>query len=175
MYLRVIAQSYSISDETPTSATPPAPLPAGDPVLCVLDGVPAANHPLLAGRVIVTDTDDLAADTAVYSELRRHGTAMASVCVWGDRGRDDQPADRPVLVRPILTPARDTVQTWEELPSTALAPDLMRRVFRELFDGDGTTGPAAPSVVVINLSVGDPAAPFDGVVSSWPAHSTGSA
>ena len=49
-------------------------------VLCVLDGVPVANHPRLAGRIIVTDPDDLEADTSVDTELRRHGTAMASIC-----------------------------------------------------------------------------------------------
>lgn len=167
MYLRVSAQSHAISDETPTRPDVGAPLPTGDPVLCILDGVPVANHPLLAGRVVVTDPDDLAADTVVDTALRKHGTAMASVCVWGDRGLSGAPASRPVLVRPILTPARDTVGNWEELASSVLAPDLMRRIFRELFEGDAGTPAAAPSVVVINLSVGDPAAPFDGIVSSW--------
>lgn len=167
MYFRVSAQSYAISDEVSAVDSSAAPLPSGDPVLCVLDGVPVANHPLLTGRVIVTDPDDLAADTAVETELRRHGTAMASVCVWGDLARRDVPAARPVLVRPILTPARDTFENWEELPNAVLAPDLMRRVFRELFEGEGPAEAAAPSVVVVNLSVGDPAAPFDGLVSSW--------
>ena len=167
MYLRVSAQSHSFSDETPVETASDLPLPSGDPVLCILDGVPVANHPLLAGRLIVTDPDDLEADTAVNTELRRHGTAIASVCIWGDRTVLDAPSERPVLIRPILTPALDTLEGWEELPETALAPDLMRRVFAELFDGDGTSPPSAPSVVVVNLSVGDPAAPFDGIVSSW--------
>jgi hypothetical protein len=167
MYLRVTAQSYLISQESPTVPVSAAPLPDSDPVLCVLDGVPIANHPLLTGRVIVEDPDDLASDTVVESELRRHGTAMASVCVWGDRSLNEPPAPRPVLVRPILTPARDTTDGWEELPDNVLAPDLMRRVFHELFEGDGMVPPTAPSVVVLNLSVGDPAVPFDGVISSW--------
>lgn len=167
MYFRVSAQSYALSDEGPAAQPLVAPLPTGDPVLCVLDGVPVANHPLLAGRVVVTDPDDLGAGTAAEIDLRRHGTAMASVCVWGDRSRGESPAARPVLVRPILTPARDTSDGWEELPASALAPDLMRRVFRELFEGDGSSGASAPSVVVVSLSVGDPAAPFDGIVSSW--------
>ncbi|MFO6453034.1 MULTISPECIES: S8 family peptidase [unclassified Aeromicrobium] len=167
MYLRVSSQSYSISDEVAPSGTSTAAPPTGDPVLCVLDGVPVANHALLRDRIIVTDPDDLAAETVVDTGLRRHGTAMASVCVWGDLSLNEAPATRPVLVRPILTPAQDTLGKWEELPSAELAPDLMRRVFRELFEGDGFTDATAPSVVVVNLSVGDPAAPFDGVVSSW--------
>lgn len=167
MYLRVSAQSFSFSEESQVKPVDASPPPASDAVLCVLDGVPIANHPLLAGRIIVSDPDDLSSDTAAETQLRRHGTAMASVCVWGDRSLDERPAPRPVLVRPILTPARDTSEGWEELPSSVLAPDLMRRIFRELFDGDGIAPPVAPSVVILNLSVGDPATPFDGVISSW--------
>jgi len=167
MYLRVTAQSYLLSAESPDVEPGTDPLPASDPVLCVLDGVPVVNHPLLAGRVIIDDPDDLGSDTIANSDLRRHGTAMASVCVWGDRSLKEPAAQRPVLVRPILTPALDTIDNREELPSGVLAPDLMRRIFRELFTGDGQVPPSAPSVVVISISVGDPAAPFDGIVSSW--------
>jgi hypothetical protein len=167
MYLRATAQSFSFSDAAPATALPDSALPTGEPVLCVLDGVPVANHPLLSGRVVVFDPDDLASDSATETELRRHGTAMASVCVWGDLSDSPVAAARPILVRPILTPALDTQGSVEELSSAELAPDLMRRVFRELFEGDGTLGPSGDSVVVVNLSVGDPAAPFDGVLSSW--------
>ncbi len=166
MYLRVTAQSHSIFPADPDPTTPSAPLPTGDPVLCILDGYPVANHPLLAGRIQILDPDDLGEDTTTAVELRAHGTAMASVAVWGDLNSPDGAATRPVVVRPILTPAQDTSNNQEELPTTELAPDLMRRVFRELF-GDSSTPGAAPSVVVVNLSVGDPAAKFDGVLSSW--------
>lgn len=167
MFLRATAQSYSFSGEVSGETVEHWPLPAGDPVLCVLDGVPVANHPRLAGRIVLTDPDDLTADTGTDTQFRRHGTAMASVCVWGDVSLGESPAARPVLVRPILTPALDTQERAEELRTAELPPDLMRRVFRELFDGYGDTGPAGPSVIVLNLSVGDPAVPFDGVVSSW--------
>ncbi len=167
MYLRATAQSYSFSDPTAPLSAPDVAPPTGDPVLCVLDGVPVTNHPRLSGRIVVLDPDDLSSDTSTNPEMRRHGTAMASVCVWGDLSAGEAPAQRPVLVRPILTPALDTQDRTEELESTELAPDLMRRVFRELFEGDDTTGPSGESVVVLNLSVGDPAAPFDGVLSAW--------
>lgn len=167
MYLRATAQSHSFSDENPAQSVPAAAMPSGEPVLCILDGVPVANHPRLDGRIVVLDPDDLAADTASQSQLRRHGTAMASVCVWGDLSDNEAPADRPVLVRPILTPAPDTQDHAEELRDADLAPDLMRRVLRELFDGEGSSPPSGESIVVLNLSVGDPAAPFDGVLSSW--------
>lgn len=167
MYLRLTTQTYAFSDESPTAVASGEPEPDGEPVLCILDGVPVANHPRLANRVTVVDPDDLAAATTAETALRRHGTAMASVCVWGDLSAGESAASRPVLVRPILTPALDTVDRSEELRRAEMAPDLMRRVFRELYDGDGSTAPTGESVVVINLSVGDPASPFDGVLSSW--------
>lgn len=167
MYFRLTTQTYAFSEASPSADESAEPLPEGEPVLCVLDGVPVTNHPRLANRVSVVDPDDLAADTAVETSLRRHGTAMASVCVWGDLSAGEAAAARPVLMRPILTPALDTINRSEELPSAEMAPDLMRRVFRELYEGDGTVGPTGMSVVVINLSVGDPASPFDGVLSSW--------
>lgn len=167
MYLRVAGQALPVAGppsetrvdvESRSAAT-------GNPVLCLLDGVPAANHPLLRDRVHVYDPDDLAS-LATVEELR-HGTWMSSVAVWGDRGAGDAPATRPVLVRPVLTPADDTVDRVEELPADVLVPDLMRRVFRELFDGSGTEPAAAPGIAIINISLGDPAAPFDTIMSSW--------
>ena len=43
----------------------------------------------------------------------------------------------------------------------------MWRVFRELFEGEGNEGPAGLQIAVVNLSIGDPASPFDSVLSSW--------
>lgn len=167
MYLRATGQvALPTSDNTDLDATTDAPPPTGQPVLCLFDGVPAANHPVLAGRVTVLDPDDLEADYTV--DERKHGTAMVSAAVWGDRGSDGGVAPRPVLVRPILRPCDETIDRVEELPVEALAPDLMRRAFRDLFEsGPGGTAPAAPNVAIINLSVGDPATPFDTVLSSW--------
>jgi hypothetical protein len=167
MYLRATGQvALPTSDNTDQDVTATAPQPTGKPVLCLFDGVPASNHPVLAGRVTVLDPDDLEADYTV--EERKHGTAMVSAAVWGDRGADDSAALRPVLVRPILRPCDETIDRIEELPVEALAPDLMRRAFRDLFENgaDGTAA-AAPEVAIINLSVGDPATPFDTVLSSW--------
>jgi hypothetical protein len=94
---------------------------------------------------------------------------MVSAAIWGDRGSNDaQAALRPVLVRPILRPCDETMDRVEELPVEVLAPDLMRRAFRDLFeDGAGGIPASAPEIAIINLSVGDPATPFDTVLSSW--------
>ncbi|GAB3075051.1 hypothetical protein GCM10027080_18670 [Pedococcus soli] len=167
MYLRASGQTaLPTSDATDQDVTTDEAAPAGDPVLCLFDGAPASNHPLLAGRVTILDPDDL--DTDYTVDERKHGTAMVSAAIWGDRGNNEPPATRPVLVRPILRPCDETLDRAEELPVEVLAPDLMRRAFRDLFEegGDGTPA-SAPDIAIINLSVGDPATPFDTVLSSW--------
>jgi len=167
MFLKVAGQHVLPNGaDTEEEATVNAPLPTSPPVVCLLDGVPATNHPLLADRVTVFDPDDLASGYTV--DDRRHGTAMTSAVVWGDRSSDEGPASRQVLVRPILTPSDETLNRDEELPANALAPDLMWRAFRDLFEsGEDGAPPVAPDIAVINLSVGDPAVPFDTVLSAW--------
>lgn len=166
MYLRVSGQALLLSEEAALQTASDDSLPSGDPVLCVLDGLPVSNHQRLAGRIIVHDPDDYEGTVSSQVDLRKHGTAMASVTVWGDISAGGGPAIRPVLVRPILAPAFDTVGSVEEIRPTDLTPDLMRRVFRA-FEGDGAVPPAGETVVVVNISVADPASPFDGVLSSW--------
>lgn len=166
MYLRVSGQALPvIGPSADIEGRVDGAMPSGDPVLCLLDGYPAANHPLLRGRVEVHDPDDLV-ERATVDELR-HGTWMSSVAVWGDRGADHAPATRPVLVRPILTPADDTEMRIEELPAEELVPDLMWRVFRELFDGTAVQPPAGSTIAIVSISVGDPASPFETILSSW--------
>lgn len=166
MYLRVTGQSLPIAGpSTEIQGDIEDPLPGGDPILCLLDGVPMANHVLLRDRVIVSDPDDLARSATV--DERRHGTWMASVAVWGDRGSNQPPAARPILIRPVLVPSDETTDRTEELPANELAPDLMWRAFRELFDGTPDQPAAAPTVAIVNISVGDPASPFEAVLSSW--------
>lgn len=54
MYLRVSGQALPIvGPPTEVQGQIDNALPTGDPVLCLLDGAPAANHPLLRGRVEV--------------------------------------------------------------------------------------------------------------------------
>jgi hypothetical protein len=168
MYLRVTGQViFPPGPDTDEDVTSSASLPTGFPVVCLLDGLPATNHRLLQGRVEVYDPDDLASGYNV--EERRHGTWMTSAVVWGDRSESsDAPLPRPVMIRPVLVPSPETQQRLEELPADALAPDLMRRAFRDLFEpGPTGTEPAAPEIAIINLSVGDPATPFDTIVSAW--------
>lgn len=168
MYLRVTGQVIAEpSPDTDEDATSAAAMPTGSPVVCLFDGLPATNHPLLRDRVDVYDPDDLAAGYDV--DERRHGTWMTSAVVWGDRSESpDIAAARPVMVRPVLVPSPETLQRIEELPVADLAPDLMRRAFRDLFEpGPTGTAPAGADIAIVNLSLGDPASPFDSIVSSW--------
>lgn len=166
MYLRVAGQALPVVGPTADmQGKADGMAPSGDPVLCLLDGVPAANHPLLRDRVIVHDPDELS-DRATVDELR-HGTWMSSVAVWGDRGANEPPARRPILVRPVLTPADDTVDRSEELPANELVPDLMWRTFRDLFERTGNAPAVGESIAIVNISVGDPTSPFDTILSSW--------
>lgn len=167
MYLRVSGQVAIVAGpDTEGDVVVDASLPAHPPVVCLFDGVPAANHPLLADRVSVFDPDDLASGYTV--DDRKHGTWMSSAVVWGDRSYDESPGQRTVLVRPVLIPSDETLGRDEEIPAAELVPDLMWRACRELFETapDGAR-PAAPDIAIINLSVGDPATPFDTLISSW--------
>jgi hypothetical protein len=169
LYLRGAGQVVDdlANDVFELPAGPPATPPDSDPVICLLDGVPVANHELLAGRLTVWDPDDLGGQPLSTVGNRRHGTAMASVLVWGDLSASDPPLSRRILVRPILVPSGATSPPTEELPEGVLVPDLMWRVFRELFEGVDGQPPVAPNAVIVNLSVADRAMPFDVLPSAW--------
>lgn len=166
MYLRVTGQVVGASPETAeVDASPTGPLPSGTPTVAILDGVPVSNHPILQNRVDVLDPDDL--ESRYAADERRHGTNITSAVVWGDLSVPSEPLSRPVLVRPIMAPADDTASRVEELPRDQLTPDLMWHAFRDLFEEAEGQPAAAPDVVIVNLSVGDPATPFDTLLSSW--------
>jgi hypothetical protein len=151
-----LPQSSPDQDATPVRGE----LPDGPARVLVLDGVPVSNHERLVGRIQVVDPDDLESDAAV--DQRRHGTGMASAVVWGDIAANNEPLARPVVVRPVLVPSSASIANVEEFPPDVFVPDLMRRVFVEHFPLDQDDG-----LTIVNLSLGDPALPFDSIVSSW--------
>nr|VFJ54498.1 MAG: Subtilase family protein [Candidatus Kentron sp. DK] len=147
-------------DNMGVAAVAEMPLPSGEPVIALLDGLPLANHRLLAGRLVIDDPDDWASDYAAAE--RRHGTTMASLIVHGDLNRPSTPLPAPVYVRPIMKPDPKDFQSpkCEHVPDKLLFVDLLHRCVRRLFEGDGDEGPVAPNIKVINLSIGDPAQQF---------------
>lgn len=139
----------------------------GTPRVAVLDGLPLANHPRLAGRVMIDDPDDWAAE--YQAAERQHGTAVVSLIAWGDMSAQLPPLTRPLYCRPIMHPDPVTgPPRVESTPAGRLVLDLVHSAVRRIFEGpDGTPG-AAPSVKVINISVGDAWRSFDGtLLSPW--------
>lgn len=129
-----------------------AALPTGLPVVALLDGVPLANHNVLAGRLALDDPDGLGGVTV--SARQQHGTAMASLIVHGDLAAPGPPLSSPLYVRPILGahPFADA----ECVPADELLVDLIHRSFNRIFQGDGPRTATADSVRIVNLSIGDP-------------------
>lgn len=152
-----------VSPYTPMSIAAPEQTPQGAvdlvqvdrveglPRIALLDGLPFANHDALSGRLIIDDPDGLGSTYGATS--RHHGTAMASLVIHGDLSNPGEPLDRPLYVRPILEP--HPVFTGQEVVLQGhLLTDLLHRSVRRIVQGDGTQPAAAPSVRIINLSIG---------------------
>ncbi len=165
MFLRPQSVARYPRNEEPEGEDAPgnadaAPLPAGDPVAALLDGLPIQNHVRLAGRITVDDPDDLDADYPV--SRREHGTEMASLIIHGDLVRGEAPLPRPLLVQPVMEP--DTGDC-EQTPPDRLLVDVIHRAVRRIKEGDGGEPATAPGVVLVNLSLGDRWRPFARVMS----------
>jgi hypothetical protein len=167
MYLRpqsvAAFRSPDDEDEVAAQADGGAPLPAGNAIAALLDGVPLANHQRLAGRITLDDPDDFAAQTPVAR--RSHGTSMASLIVHGDLQGGELPLGRPLYVRPVMIyNARDLAETT---PPDRLPLDVIYLAVRRLLEGEGGEPASAPTVVIVNLSLGDLNRPFAGRISPW--------
>jgi hypothetical protein len=135
----------------------------GQPIAALFDGVPVANHPYLAQRLTVDDPDDV---TSQSIGSRFHGTAMASLVVYGDLNKNLEVARRPIYVRPFMADTDNFLDSDNErtLPNRILVDDLVRAIRRIKVGEDGVP-PQAPEVVVVNLSFGIPDLIFDGTMS----------
>ncbi|MGH6736759.1 MAG: hypothetical protein ACRECX_11895 [Methyloceanibacter sp.] len=92
-----LASKLEIADLTDVLPVEAAP-DLDEPILALLDGVPVAQHPLLANRLIVDDLFGLEPITEVSQ--RFHGTAMASIIVHGDRNLAGPSLPRRIFVTP---------------------------------------------------------------------------
>lgn len=150
-----------LPDEAPLPATAARVFgaPAGLPMIAILDGLPLENHRLLAGRLIVDDPDGWSADHPAAQRV--HGTAMASLILYGDLRDGNEPLARPLYIRPVLTASG----LDERAPEDVLFVDLVHSAVRRMFSTIGDAAATAPTVRVINFSVGDPSRLFDGSIS----------
>lgn len=154
-------------DEGAVVTPPDRPAPTGDPAVAILDGLPLTNHAALQGRLVVDDPDNLAA--AYQAGEHRHGTAMASLVMHAEYDSNEASLGTKIYVRPVMAPGRPDTNNrrWETFPPNELAVDLIHRAVRRMFEADGDTPAQAPTVKVINLSLGDQWQPFDRQLSPW--------
>ena len=145
----------------PGAANPVAELPRlpeaqveGLPRVALLDGLPFQGHDALVGRLAIDDPDGLGANYPVVA--RNHGTAMASLIIHGDLSAPGTPLERPLYVRPIMRP-HEFFQEDEQVVPDRLFTDSLHRAVRRIVEGDSGREASAPSVRVVNLSIGDPA------------------
>lgn len=147
--------------DTPSSMLEP-------PVVALFDGLPLENHAWLRGSLRIDDPDNYS--SAYQPHYQTHGTAMASLIVHGDKNKENPPLASTVYVRPVLQP--ETVH-WdgrhhERVPENTLPVDLVHRAVRRLFEGENGEAPVAPTVRIINLSLGDASRLYDDrIVSPW--------
>ncbi|MBB1022903.1 S8 family peptidase [Dietzia sp. DQ12-76] len=130
---------------------PPGGRTDGLPRVALLDGLPFPNHDALAGRLVVDDPDGIGENYPLAA--RHHGTAMASLIIHGDLSANGEPLDRPLYVRPIMRPHEFMAGHEQILPDRLLA-DLLHRAVKRIVEGEAGRGPVAPSVRIINLSIG---------------------
>jgi hypothetical protein len=132
---------------------------ADAPIAALLDGMPVQAHKLLENRLVLDDPDDLQARTIV--SRRVHGTAMASLILHGDRNEEQQVLSRPIYVRPVMVANENGI---EETERDRLLIDTIHRAVLRIKGSPGEVA-AAPSVFLINISLGDPRRPFTRLVS----------
>lgn len=125
------------------------------PIVGIFDGMPIQNHPLLRNRVILDDPDGY--EIGYESKHRCHGTAMASLILNGDLNKKEY-MEHSIYFRPILKPKEIAPDMFvEEIPSDCLIVDKIHSSVVRMFEGNDIVEPTAPTVRVINLSLGDPA------------------
>lgn len=94
-----LATSVDVDEPSPCAVRGVAN-PAPDPILALIDGVPVANHPLIAPHIVVDDVFEL--ERSALVSQRVHGTAMASLIINGDRNAQQQTLPRKIHVLPVL-------------------------------------------------------------------------
>ena len=125
-----------------------------EPIIGVFDGMPIQNHPLLKNRILLDDPDDYG--SGYESKHRSHGTAMASLILNGDLNKKEL-LNHKIYLRPILKPREVGPDTYvEEIPRDCLIVDKIHTAIVRIFEKQNGIEPIAPSIRIINLSLGDP-------------------
>ena len=169
MYVRPTGQALStvtVEDESLEINLQGVSHVEGEPIIAILDGVPLAQHELLSDRILVDDPDDYASE--YQPGEMKHGTAMSSLVIYGELDAEEEPLIRPVYFHPIMqvnAEARGFGMVEEHVPDNVFLEDKIYRAVRRMFEGEGDVPAQAKYIKVINLSIGDPSRPFNGIVS----------
>ena len=155
MFMKPATQSIGVSDseisnsEETEFASPDHVF--DEPLVALFDGMPQENHPLLAGLLTVDDPDELSQGYQVQDRL--HGTSMASLIARGIDVMSIKSSVRKIYVRPIMKAKRLWNGSVDEyIPDEYLLVDKIHEAVRRLFEQ--ANGSVAPSIRVINLSIG---------------------
>ena len=170
MYFRHTGQSMTAAIEGDgEEAEYPETEPSELPVVAILDGVPNLKHKALENHVDFDDPFDLASE--YQPGERRHGTAMASLVIHGDRSDNAaEPIRSKVYHVAIIQPdpnARSVGKKEEYFPEDCFYEDRIVRAVRRMLDREGEVEAQAPTVKIINLSLGDSTRPFLHTLSPW--------
>lgn len=167
MYFRPTGQSLAVSEE---GEGEPAAFPESvsdlSPVAALLDGAPLQLHEALKDRLLVDDTFGM--EATYQPGERKHGTAMASLILHGDRcNPESKPLPHKLYCIPVMQPDYQTRQHDEHMPDDVFFEDRIHIAVRRMFEGSGDVPAQAPTVKVINLSIGDTAREFIHTPSPW--------
>ena len=169
MYFRpsgqVVVDDSSNDEAQPFEMLAEPPLPFGNPIVAILDGYPLSRHEILNNRLIIDDPDNMEAYYQVGD--RKHGTAMCSLIVKGDLNNEEAFLPTPLYVRPIMRPNERDFNRNEYVPDDILLIDTVHRAVRRIFERDGSIDAVAPSIKIINLSIGDRDRLFYNSMSPW--------
>lgn len=164
MFFQAVGQSVVISADNISDSSIQVDMPStieDEPIIALFDGLPQENHPYLNGILNVDDPDNYAAQYTVSA--RMHGTSMASLIAHGDLNNIRHQVTHKIYVRPIMKSRSTLSGTEEEIPDDILIVDKIHEAVRRLFEADA--GRVAPTVRVINLSIGFPGRIFDRMMS----------
>ena len=153
MFFRPVGQAVVIPKDNSYDGNFQVPSSEGiidEPVIAVFDGLPQENHPYLQGRLTVDDPDNYSVNYVI--EARKHGTSMASMAALGDLSKITHVATHKIYVRPIMKPVQWGNDYFERTPDDSLLVDKIHTAVRRLFEE--SAGKVAPSIKVINLSIG---------------------
>ena len=170
MYFRQAGQSIVSSDEGDGEETEyPQEEADQPPIAAILDGAPNLQHHALRNRISFDDPFGLA--NKYQPGERIHGTAMASLIVHGDISNSTRlPIHSQIHHVAVMEPDVNAGQGKnrpEHFPADCFVEDRIEQAVRRTLESDGEADALAPTVKIINLSLGDPARPFLHTPSPW--------